>query len=306
MGKIAFVFSGQGAQHAGMGEDFYNNNSAVRELFDDAQKIRCGTIEQCFTGDAETLKCTDNTQPCLYLADLGAALAMRDAGINPDAVAGFSLGEIPALAFAGAYTYLEGFRLACERGKAMAKAAEKTDASMVAVVKLENSVVEEICSHYSQVYPVNYNSDGQLVVSGAKSELADFSAEIKTAGGRAIPLAVGGGFHSPFMNDASEEFGEVLEDATIKSPKLTVYANETAQPYCEDVKVMLKRQINHPVKWCELIKNMANDGFDTFIEVGVGNTLQKLISKILPEAKSFKAETMEDVINIAKECGVNA
>ena len=168
MGKIAFVFSGQGAQKAGMGKAFYETNETVQALFDGAEALRAGTLKQCFEGTAEELKETQNTQPCLYLADLAAAIAVSEAGITPDGVAGFSLGEIPALAFAGAYSHLDGFQLAMKRGEVMAKAAAEHPASMLAVMKLENEKTEEICKQFRQVYPVNYNAPGQLVVAGAK------------------------------------------------------------------------------------------------------------------------------------------
>ena len=188
MGKIAFMFSGQGAQHVGMGLDLYNNYDSVKQLFDDAQSVRPGTKEQCFEGDEATLKLTQNTQPCLYLADLAAAVALKDEGIMPDAVAGFSLGEIPALSFAGAYSYTDGFKLAVKRGEAMGKASEHNPASMLAVVKLDNKTVEDICDKYEYIYPVNYNCTGQLVVSGKTEYFEQFSADVKAAGGRALPL----------------------------------------------------------------------------------------------------------------------
>ena len=183
MGKIAFVFSGQGAQKAGMGKDFYENNASVKELFARAEEIRPGTLQQCFEGTAEELKITENTQPCLYLADIAAAIALREEGIVPEAVAGFSLGEIPALAFAGAYSPEDGFRLACARGAAMGKAAKEHPASMVAVMKMENAQVEALAEKYPNVFPVNYNGPGQLVVAGKKDELDSFGKDVKEAGG---------------------------------------------------------------------------------------------------------------------------
>ena len=301
MGKIAFVFSGQGAQKAGMGKDFYEKNETVKALFDGAEEIREGTLPQCFEGTAEELKETRNTQPCLYLADLAAAIAVLEAGIMPDGVAGFSLGEIPALAFAGAYSYLDGFQIACARGKAMAKAAAANPASMLAVMKLDNVKIEEICNGFKQVYPVNYNAPGQLVVAGAKEEMEDFNKAIREAGGRGMPVAVGGGFHSPFMDEAAKEFGEAAAAFGLKQPAITVYSNFTTEPYGENVLELMANQINHSLRWQESIERMAADGFDTFIEVGVGDTLKKLIRRILPDAKVYSVSNMEEVQKIKEE-----
>ena len=303
MGKIAFVFSGQGAQKAGMGKAFYEAVEAVHELFDGAETLRAGTLQQCFAGTAEELKETQNTQPCLYLADLAAAIAVSEAGITPEGVAGFSLGELPALAFAGAYNYLDGFQLACARGKAMAKAAAEHPASMLAVMKLENSKVEEVCKQFKQVYPVNYNAPGQLVVAGAKEEMDAFSKAVREAGGRGLPVAVGGGFHSPFMDEASKEFAEAAKSFDLKKPAITVYSNFTTEPYTENVRELMEQQINHSLRWQESIERMAADGFDTFIEVGVGDTLKKLIKRILPDAKVYNVSNMEEIAKVKEEMG---
>ena len=303
MGKIAFVFSGQGAQKAGMGKAFYEANETVKKLFDDAECLRESTLRQCFEGTAEELKETQNTQPCLYLADLAAAIALSEAGITPDGVAGFSLGEIPALAFAGAYSHLDGFQIACARGNVMAKAAAEYPASMLAVMKLENEKVEEICKRFRQVYPVNYNAPGQLVVAGAKEEMDDFNKAIREAGGRGMTVAVGGGFHSPFMDEASSEFAEEAKNFELKQPEITVYSNYTTEPYSENVLELMTNQINHSLRWQESIERMAADGFDTFIEVGVGDTLKKLIKCILPEARVYSVFNMEELQKVEEELG---
>ena len=303
MGKIAFVFSGQGAQKAGMGKAFYEVDATVKSLFDGAEVLRNGTLSQCFEGTAEELKETQNTQPCLYLADLAAAIALSEAGITPDGVAGFSLGEIPALAFAGAYSHLDGFQIACARGKAMAKAAAEHPASMLAVMKLENAKIEEICKGFKQVYPVNYNAPGQLVVAGAKEEMDAFSKAVREAGGRGMPVAVGGGFHSPFMDEAAKAFAAEIETFELKQPEITVYSNFTTEPYGENVLELMTNQINHSLRWQESIERMAEDGFDTFIEVGVGDTLKKLIKRILPEAKVYNVSNLEEIEKVKEEMG---
>lgn len=303
MGKIAFLFSGQGAQHPGMGKDLYENFNEVAELFDKAEVLRPGTLAQMFEGDEVTLRDTANTQPCLYLADLAAALAVKNAGIVPDMVAGFSLGEIPALAFAGAYTPETGFEIACARGRHMAKAAADAPAGMAAVVKLPNETVEELASHYEHVYPVNYNCTGQLVCAGSTEELPQFYEEVKAAGGRALPLKVGGGFHSPFMTPAVAQFEKDLAGFDITTPSLPIYANLTASPYDANVRETMCAQVNHPVLWEKIILSMAEQGITTFIETGVGNTLKKLVEKIVPEAKSFAVETKEQLEQVLAELG---
>ncbi|MBQ4043221.1 MAG: ACP S-malonyltransferase [Clostridia bacterium] len=301
MGKIAFVFAGQGAQHIGMGRELYASSPAVKNLFDEAEARRPGTLALMFEGDETELKKTANTQPCLYLADLAAAAALREAGIVPDAVAGFSLGEIPALAFAGAYSDAEGFALACVRGAAMGKAAEAVSASMAAIVKMTNEQVEAICSRFEQVYPVNYNCPGQLVVSARTDVMKEFCDAVKAEGGRALSLNVSGGFHSPFMNDAAAEFGAYLVKADIRTPELPAYSNYTADLYGDEVKQLLEMQIQSPVRWEGIIRKMAADGFDTFVECGPGSTLSKLIAKILPDARTFAVETAEQAEAAAKE-----
>lgn len=293
MGKIAFVFSGQGAQHVGMGQEFYESIPAVKALYDAAEAIRPGTVEQCFTGDGTALKQTQNTQPCLYLADMAAALALMENGVKPEGLAGFSLGEIPALAVGGAYSAEEGFRIAMKRGEAMAKASEGVESSMMAIVKIPVEKAEELCKPYDKVFPVNYNSPVQLAVAGDKAQLEALAKDVKAEKGRGVMLAVSGGFHSPYMTPAVEPFGKELEAFEVKLPEIPVYANFTAAPYEGDPKATMLQQIDHPVQWVKLIQRMAADGFDTFIETGVGTTLQKLVSQILPEARVYHVEDTE-------------
>ena len=286
MGKIAFVFSGQGDQHPGMGKelaDKYRSAAAVYEMCD---SIRPGTSAQCFEGTDEELKETKNTQPCLFAMELAAASVLNEKGIVPDAVAGFSLGEVVAATVSGIFDNETGFRLVCKRGELMQKEAEKFDTSMAAVVKLTEEQVREVCAKYKNIYPVNFNCPGQITVSGLAEQMTDFFADIKAAGGRALPLKVKGAFHSPFMNKAAEEFAEEIRKVNINKNNITLYSNMTAEPYTEDITTLLSEQICNPVMWEKIIKNMISSGIDTFIEIGPGKTLTNMIKKIDPNVEA--------------------
>ena len=291
MGKVAFVFSGQGAQYSGMGKSLYEASAAAKAVFETAEQIRPGTMQQCFEGALEEISITKNTQPCLFCVDLAAAEALREAGIEPDMVAGFSLGEVAAVTFAGIFTQAEGFSLVTKRGEAMQAAAEKVDSAMAAVLKLANEKVEELCRMHPGVFPVNYNGPGQLVVAGLKSSLGDFLSDVAANGGRAVPLNVSGGFHSPFMESASIRLAQVLSGMDVKAPQMPVYANYTAEPYGEnDAKLLLEKQVSNPVRWQQTVERMIEAGVDTFVEVGAGKTLCGLIKKTNRTVKVYNVE----------------
>lgn len=306
MGKIAFVFPGQGAQYSGMGKELYEYSPAAKSVFDLADTIREETSRQCFYGSKEELMQTKNTQPCLYSVSLGAAKALEEAGISADMLAGFSLGEVSALGFSGAVSLSDGFRLVCKRGQLMQQASQGATSAMAAVLALSNDTVEDLCAKYKQVYPVNYNCPGQLVVAGAAEELALFRSDVKAAGGKAIPLAVSGGFHSPFMAEAAKQFGEELTNYTFKTPSIPIYSNYTAETYGDNIKELLKKQIENPVRWQKIIENMMAAGADTFIEVGPGKTLSGLIAKISKEVRLLHVEDKESLINTIKAVKENA
>lgn len=302
MGRIAFVFSGQGDQFAGMGKELYEQYPAAKAAFALCDGIRPSTSHQCFFGTEEELKETKNTQPCLFAMELAAADVLAEHGIVPQAVAGFSLGEVVACAFSGKADKETGFRLVCRRGELMQAAAEKQDTSMAAVVKLDNETVKKLCAKYSAVYPVNFNCPGQVSVAGLASEMADFSADVKAAGGRAIPLKVKGGFHSPFMNEAATAFAEELSKVTFRKGDTVLYSNKTAQPYTDDVAALLSKQICHPVLWEETVRNMIASGIDTFIEIGPGKTLVGMIKKISAEVKVYSVSELPAILSEVAGC----
>ena len=295
MGKIAFVFSGQGAQYSGMGKELYELSPAAKKVFDMADSVRPGTSAQCFEGSAEELTKTVNTQPCVFAADLAAARALEEKGVTPDCVAGFSLGEIAALAFSGILTDEEAFRLVCRRGELMDAAATANPGAMVAVLKITPQQVEELCAGFEKTYPVNYNSPAQTVVATTEENAEAFCAAVAEAGGRAKQLAVSGAFHSPFMAEAAAGLAEYMSGADFAEPRLTIYSDHTAKPYEGDFKELVRAQVENPVRWQAIVEDMAAQGVDTFIEVGVGKTLANLIKRTLDGVKVFKVETPEDI-----------
>ena len=301
MGQIAFVFAGQGAQHPGMGRELAEVSPAAAEVFRKLDALRPGTSDQCFSGTEEALKETKNTQPCLFAVERAAAAALTEAGVRADRAAGFSLGEIAALTYSGAVDLETGFHQVCRRGELMQAAAEQQPTAMAAVLKLPNEKVEELCGAFNRVYPVNYNCPGQVSVACAKEQLAPFSAAVKAAGGRALPLKVRGGFHSPFMASAAEGFANVLADCRVGAPKLPLYSNCTGAVYQGETKALLARQIASPVRWEAIVRDMIAAGVDTFVELGPGSTLCGLIQKIDKTVKTYPLATKEDLEKVVQE-----
>lgn len=290
MGKIAFVFAGQGAQYTGMGKELYESSPAARKVFDLADAIRPGTSNQCFSASKEELSRTLNTQPCLFAVDAACAAALTEKGIYADSTAGFSLGELAAAQFAGIASFEEMFRLVIKRAQYMDDACASSDpTAMAAILRLTAEQVEGICREFDSVYPVNYNSPGQTVVSGDARQIDLLTARVAELKGRAMKLPVSGAFHSPYMHSAAEKLKDDLESMTFAAPRIPLYANRTAQPYGDAVQ-LLSEQVENPVRWEQTMRAMIADGVDTFVECGAGKTLSGLIARIDGNVKVCRAE----------------
>ena len=306
MGSVAFLFAGQGAQHPAMGVDLIEASPAAAEVFAIADEVRPGTSEQCRSASKEELSQTVNTQPCVFVHDLAAATALRERGVVPAACAGFSLGEVAALTFAGAFDARAGFELVCERAALMAAAAERHPGGMRAVIKLDAAQVENLAKQAGEnCWPVNYNSPQQTVVAGAPEALQELDVLVKEAGGRAMKVAVSGAFHSPYMAEATEGLATYIQDGRAPSPLLIpVMANMTAAPYPADPQAaseVLANQVSHAVRWVDTLHVLQDQGIDTFIEVGPGKTLSGLVKRTLSDVRVYSCETAEQVAAIADE-----
>lgn len=311
MGKIAFLFAGQGSQYPGMAKDLYENIPEVRELFDSAETIRPGTLEQMFSGSEEELKRTENTQPCLFLADLAGAIALESSGVCPDAVAGFSLGEIAGLAASGVLSRQEAFGLVCQRGRFMQEAADKVDGGMVAVMRMDAAQLQELCGEYD-VYPVNYNCPGQIVVSGERKNIERFKERLSELKARCVELPVSGAFHTPYMESAAGSLKKELKEGkkySLKRAVIPLYANKTAEPYPADEEEMadtISDQVTNSVRWEKTLENMAGDGVDTFIECGPGKALSGFVKRTVEGARIYNVCDMESLHKVLKELGKDA
>ena len=282
----AFVFPGQGAQFVGMGKDLYENNAQARELFEKANEILGFRItDLMFNGTEEDLKQTRVTQPAVFLHSVILAKTLG-ADFNPDMVAGHSLGEFSALTAAGALSFEDGLRLVAARAQAMQKACELKPSTMAAIIALPDEKVEEICASIpGVVVAANYNCPGQIVISGEIEAINAACEAAKAAGAkRALPLKVGGAFHSPLMEPARAELASAIEATEIHTPVCPVYQNVDALPHTDPAKIKanLVAQLTAPVRWTQTVRNMIADGATEFVELGPGKVLQGLVSKIDP------------------------
>ena len=297
MSRIAFLFSGQGAQYPGMMKDIYDSSESAKAVFDKADLILGRSIsELTFTGTQEDLNLTHNTQPCMIAAELAAYEALIEKGIKPDVVAGFSLGEYAALVAAGVLSTEDAIRVIQIRADAMQEAVPVGQGAMAAVAKQDAETVKALCDEAGgYVIPVNYNCPGQIVVSGENDAVDDLIRIAKSRKIRTVKLAVSAPFHCALMAPAAEKLAEAFKTISFNDPVLPCYSNVDAKPYAEDADVasQLCIQAKSPVLWEQTLRNMAADGVDVFVEVGPGTTLSKFVTKTLGEVKSFSVNSLE-------------
>ena len=297
--KTALLFPGQASQYVGMGKDLHDDIARARELFDIANDIMGTDLKRiCFEGPAEELKQTRYTQPAIFVHSVIAAELIDD---DISAAAGHSLGEYSALVSAGALSFEDGMRLVKKRGELMQESGTRSPGTMAAVIGAEPALVEEACAEAADtgiVQPANFNSPGQIVISGSIDGVDRAMALLKEKGIRIVKkLPVSGAFHSPLMQFAQDELGEVLEQTPISDARFPVYSNVTAAPErsAADIRENLLRQVTSPVLWQKSMENMIADGVEQFIESGPGNVLQGLLKRINPDLPCRTAGTLDEL-----------
>ena len=304
--KIGILFSGQGAQYPGMMKDLYEVEPAAKALFDQADAVLGRSISQvCFEGTQEDLNFTHNTQPCMLAGDLAAGMVLKAHGVNADAVAGFSLGEYAALAYAGAVSFDDVFKIIQIRADAMQEAVAPGKGGMAAFVGATAEQVEGICSKVTRGYVVaaNYNSPVQTVVSGSAEGVDEACEMAEAAGLRCVRLAVSAPFHCALMEPAAKRLEEEFRAVTFQNPQIPVYMNVDGKPVTDGGSVpnLLVKQAMSPVRWVQTLENMQAEGIDTFIECGAGKTLSGLVKKTLKNVKILRVENLKTLDDTLEE-----
>lgn len=300
MKNTAYIFPGQGSQYVGMGKDLFESDPRAREIFENADKILgVGLSKICFEGPEDKLRQTKNTQPAIFLHSLVViSLLGENRGVM---AAGHSLGEYSALVYAGAMTFEEGLRLVRLRGELMQRAGTEQPGTMAAIVGLTPAAVEDICLRASAagvVQPANFNSPGQIVISGSTAGVRGAMELAKKGGAKlAKELVVSGAFHSPLMQGAREGLRKALEETALRDAVIPVYANVTGGPVqkAKEIRTLLEQQLTSPVRWEESVQNMISDGAADFLEIGPGKVLQGLVKRISGAVSARSVDRMADI-----------
>jgi len=299
MRKIAFLFPGQGSQYVGMGREFYASYERVKEILDRANRILKFDLKRlCFEGPEEELKKTLNAQPAIMTVSWGICEVLRERNLEPDVVAGHSLGEYTAMVAAGVMDYADALRLVRQRAKLMDEASREVDGGMAAIIGLSREVVLSACQAIDGVEAVNFNSPLQIVISGRKNKIEEAVDILREKGARRIiSLPVSGPFHSSLMDKAAQRFSQNLDRASFSNPRCKIITNVFARYAMtgDEVREALKRQLNHPILWEDCMRKLLTDGVEIFIEVGPGKVLQGLMRRMDRKAKIVGVERPKDL-----------
>lgn len=302
MGKVAFVYPGQGSQKFGMGKDFYDTFPTARSIFDRADELLdISVTELCFTED-ERLHQTAYTQAALVTTCLAITAVLQEKGIKPDVAAGLSLGEYAAIATAGGFSVETAIKTVRARGIYMEEAVPGGQGAMAAVLGMEVAQIEEVLDNIENAYIANYNCPGQIVITGMKEAVNKACEALKEAGcKRCLPLKVSGPFHSPYLTGAGEKLEEFMQGIEFMPLQMPYVTNVTAE-YVEDIqetKELLVRQVSSSVRWIQSVEKMIAGGVDTFVEIGPGKTLAGFIKKINPDVKVVNISQVEDILSLS-------
>lgn len=304
MGKLAFVFPGQGAQYIGMGKEFYEKEPAAKKVYDKASKVTGLDIPALCFEENDRLNITEYTQIAMLTTEIALYKVLMQQGIKPDVTAGLSLGEYAAVTASGIMSEEDAFRVIRQRGIFMQEAVPE-GGGMAAVLGLDNEVIEKICRETEgNVSVANYNCPGQIVITGEQQAVADASEAMKQAGAkRVVPLNVSGPFHSSMLIPAGEKLEKVLESVELKNFKIPYVCNLMADYVTDtrEIKFLLKMQISSPVKWQQSVERMLEQGVDTFVEIGPGKTLSSFIRKINKDVKVLHVDQYEDLQKCVEE-----
>ena len=304
MSKIAFLFPGQGAQKAGMGQDFYEKYPSARQVFDQAsQWLSLDMKALCFEKN-DRLNLTEYTQAALVTTCLAMEKVVEECGLHPDITAGLSLGEYCAIAVSGGMSVKDAIVTVRKRGILMEQAVPAGQGSMAAVMGMETEKIEEVLADIADVSIANYNCPGQIVITGLSEAVSEASEKLKAAGGRrVITLNVSGPFHSAMLATAGKELGKVLDDITLHELQIPYVTNVTAEyvEHSSETKALLEKQISSSVRWQQSVENMIRQGVDTFVEIGPGRTLAGFMRKIDRNVKVYNIQTVEDAEKVCQE-----